>query len=733
MSWRWPLLLPVLLILGLALARVGADDPESAAPRAPAPQPASGAATGRIVFVMVDALAWRQVEDPEAFPVLWALRPRAMWGHLEGSLPASTVPCTRTMLEGSRAGYVAGLRNFSAALAGPGSFPHQAAAAGLRVAVASDHTFNKLFGDVSVASVHVERDRVPHLTRDHYVAAAALRWIRADVADVVLLHMLDVDKVSHVHYPGDPEYLEVVRETNAAIAKLLAALGPEDTLIVVGDHGHDHRGNHDTDTGYLALGPAFAPGRVDLAHPTVALLLAAAAGTPLPDTYEGEVPVSGLRVRVRGLGDPPDNEALAERVATLEAARAGESLAETWAFVPWLLGGLCLLAGALALTTPWPARRVGLWAVGALTVVAALDVLVGYTWGTVGRPLLWLGPPINLLHYSLLAAAVAALVGWLLRLFAGVVLTPALGTGLLLFPLLVHLPGKDYFSSTWGGVHLLFPATLLLLAPGLRRRSRAALLAVGAVAGFVLLARTPLAGWVDAGGPWTGLPLLLGLAVAFDPDRPLRQRWPRAAGIATLLVVLALAADEGWGRTATFASLALACGAVCRALDDEGPGHGWLHGVLAGALLVTLMFLELTELRFAQVRFSFGFRWSVPHTTEWIVAAQVSALALLKYTLLPMLVLLATPSLRDRSRPAAQVTLAVVVAAPALIAAWVVGARLDLSTRFQEVPMEEACLLGAWSLTIYGAWVLMDLGGLARRTAGWLATARSRGRRPPKA
>jgi predicted AlkP superfamily phosphohydrolase/phosphomutase len=73
---------------------------------------------GKVLFVMIDSLSASIAEDPKLFPSLERLRPRGLWGRIAGCLPASTVACTRTMFEGSSAGYVASLDNFAARRAG---------------------------------------------------------------------------------------------------------------------------------------------------------------------------------------------------------------------------------------------------------------------------------------------------------------------------------------------------------------------------------------------------------------------------------------------------------------------------------------------------------------------------------------------------------------------------------------------------------------------------------------
>jgi len=667
------------LVLALVAATLAVADQSSTERAAYSP---GTSRAGRIVLIVVDSLTDRLAEDPASFPNLAALRPRALWGRMAGCLPASTVPCTRTLLEGSSAGYVAGLSNFSATRADPASWPVVAVREGLRIAVASDHTLVNMCEGLGGPRLHYAAEKVPVLQWDEVATERATEWIRTDAADALLIHLVDLDKVSHSSGPGTERYRQEVRDADRAIGAIAALLTPRDSLIVVGDHGHDEFGSHTPDPGYLAVGPAFVPGRVDLGQPTTALLLSAAAGTSLPHTYEGDVPDRGLATPYGG-----STESHARIAAEVEAQRARLRVgtrSRVWRFIPGLGLALVVLVGFAF------ERRRRVPAIAIAAAAAAGAWFLGSVWAIYGRPLLWRGPLQNVLHYVGLVAAFVAIAVPVLGKLSSFGRASRVGVALLAFPLMVPLVGDDYFGSPASLARFFVPAVALLIHAELLARSRWALAAVASGAAAIALTLAPIPngeGWL----PSAGVGLLGGLAIARcgEPSQRLRT------AIRATILLIALGALMDFGARATLALALLAVATACFA--RSGGRHVPAAVALVGASAIFLAYWgSLRNLRFEKIRFDFIFALIPPTGNEAAVAVVGGVLTSLKYGLAPWVVVSATPVLASRKN--GLLVAGWLLLAAFLHAAWVAGAALDSASRYYEAGIQAACLVGALGL-----------------------------------
>jgi hypothetical protein len=668
-------LIPFAIVFGaIALVRVNR---EMANNELGAVLPGSARA-GRVVFVMVDSLTASLAEDAGAFPALARLRPRALWGRVAGCLPASTVACTRTMLEGSSAGYVASLDNFAARRAGPESFPVLAHAQGLRVAMVSDHTFTHMLGDLGGPSLAYLQAGVPVYGWDEAARSRVESWLQTDAAEIVLVHLVDLDKASHSPGPGTARYLEQVRGADAAIAGITARLSPGDTLIVAGDHGHDQVGNHTPDPGYLAFGPAFAAGRRDIDQATIALLFSAAAATPLPPSYDGEVPERAL---ARPFGGSREREAaIRTAVSRGRAGRRAFLRGQTLEFMP----GLALAAAALGSLFPLARRRRT-----ALVVVAstALSVGLGFGWSRVFRASFWLGPPTNLLNYLGLLLLVGGAAAYAARRAFGVSWPRAAATGLLACPLLVHLTGDDYFASVRTLSRVLPLAIALLSIDGLRAKQRGAWLAVACSLGAALLGELHGSA-LD--GPWSSALLIASAALLYAAS-PANSRWQRWLLAAVPLVLSLSMRHPAWASLVVSLS-AVAAGTIARDRTLPVP----IRGLVLAAAVITTFWLGLGSLRFERIRFEFALAWLPTLPNEAVLALLATPLAVLKYALL---VFVPLSLVRFDGNSELREATAFFTALPALSAtAFVAGASCAGGSRYHETAIQEAALYAAIAL-----------------------------------
>ncbi len=636
---------------------------------------------GRVVFVMVDSLSASLAEDPKSFPTLASLRPRALWGRLAGCLPASTVPCVRTMLEGNAAGYLASLNNFAARQAPRHSFPVIASERGLRVAVASDHTFNRMLEGVpSSLRLDYAPAKVPVLEWDEAAVVRVEGWLAGSTADVLLVHLVDLDKASHSPGPGSARYREQVRGADTVLARIAALLTAKDTLIVAGDHGHDEFGNHTPDPGYLAVGPVFQAQRLDLRQPTMALLLSAAAATPLPAAYEGEVPSQAFKGSY--LGSPALDRELQGHVTKGRMVRlaAQRTIA--------LLNGVALLVALALLAILWvPRRDWQRWCVlGGLIGAGLLSFAIGASWASFGRSALWVGPPVNLLHYALFLLLVATPVALFVRRL-GAAAAESSAAGLLAFPLLVDLTGDDYFAPGRMCARFLAPASLLLLWPALKQRDRqSAITALSAIALAVVIELAPARSGELADIALTVLGACLLWTAARDRPGPLR------AVLTLLLIVLALIMKQG-GTAALVIALG---GLAARGVLTRAGTTPLVRGLFGAALVSAVFRFGLTALRFEKVRFEFAISQLPTIANEALLATLVVPMTLVKYLLV---VALPLSSVSFRERPDVARSCCAWLAGQALLAsAFVAGATFAANGRYQETAIEEACLYAVAAL-----------------------------------
>ena len=636
--------------------------------------------TGRVVFVMVDSLSASLAEDAAQFPALASLRPRALWGRIAGCLPASTVACTRTMLEGSNAGYVASLDNFAARRAGRESFPLIAHGSGLRVATASDHTFTHMLGDLGGPRIEYAAAGVPVFGWDEAAQARVAEWIEKNSADVLLVHLVDLDKASHSPGPKSARYAREIRDVDAVLADIAARLRPGDSLVVAGDHGHDEVGNHTPDPGYLALGPAFAPGRVDIEQATVALLLSAAANTPLPPAYDGEVPAGALTAPY---GASREREAVIRRaVSKGRAARRALLRSQTLEFLP----GLAL--AALGLGALLPIQRFRKASAGLLLLTTCISVAVGFGWASVFRAAFWLGPASNLLNYFALLALVAVPVALFTRRKLATSWAQAVAAALLAFPLLVHLTGDDYFAPARFLTRIFPLAVLLLSFEHLKRRDRGAALAVAASLATTLLVELHSSA-LDGFLPSSLLGITAGALLYWAAPHlsPLRR-----SALAAIPVLLTIAMRHSGWATLALVLLSLSVAAVVSQRSLPAP----LRGLVAAAAAVSAFWLSLGSLRFDRVRFEFALSWLPTVPDEALLAVLVTPLAVLKYALI---VYLPLALVRFAGESEFVESLAFFSTTPSLSAtAFVAGASFAGGSRYHETAIQEASLYAVIAL-----------------------------------
>jgi hypothetical protein len=122
-----------------------------------------------------------------------------------------------------------------------------AAAAGMEVVAVEGEA---LAFNLRGAEIQLSGDRDGNGSTDDNVLANALAALKDGMPDLLFVHFHGIDDAGHTYGPATPEEEATIREVDAAVGQLLAAL-PGDTLIIIfADHGmhrvegEERSGNH---------------------------------------------------------------------------------------------------------------------------------------------------------------------------------------------------------------------------------------------------------------------------------------------------------------------------------------------------------------------------------------------------------------------------------------------------------------------------------------------------------
>ncbi len=344
----------------------------------------------RVFILLLDSLRYETAIDPDFMPTLAGLRERGTWAKVQASFNAVTTPSLRAAFTGRDEVSVLGfVRNFFHGDQKFDSLFARLAAGGGRTAAFSNGAFDQ-FGPVINPSVVKALTLHSAQVEDQEEAGVEqmLRLFREGQHDVVIAHMSYTDYAAHKFHVDGPNYRRDYRRADRVVARVAAAVGPGETLVVMGDHGHRENGSHsigqDVPSFLLYRGPAFKAGHflgtVPLTSHT--WLLGQLFGLPLPVGYSGGI----------------HPEALAGDAATRTTAGTAAVVArEPVTGVLWVYVAALAVIGAGLIwpeRAPWMRPREARWLVW-LTLLPALAPL---PWNG------WIGTVVAL-----------AVLGWLLR------------------------------------------------------------------------------------------------------------------------------------------------------------------------------------------------------------------------------------------------------------------------------------------------------------------------------
>lgn len=272
------------------------------------PQP--GAALGtpsteRIVIVLIDALRYDTSLKSDVMPTLTQLRSQGASALMHSRPPSFSEPGYSTILTGAwpdiNDGPAFNLDYEDIPTFTQDNLFSSAHRLGWKTAVSGYYWFEKLIpqSDVDFSFYTPGEDNAA----DIEVMQAAVPWLQNNEAQLVLIHLDQVDYAGH--HEGGPQSANwdaAATRTDTMLAEVVSTLDfTKDTLVVFSDHGQIDAGGHggqDPDCllePFVIVGAGANPGQYpDIQMVDIAPTLSALLGINLPASTQGEVQTSML-------------------------------------------------------------------------------------------------------------------------------------------------------------------------------------------------------------------------------------------------------------------------------------------------------------------------------------------------------------------------------------------------------------------------------------------------------
>jgi hypothetical protein len=385
----------------------------------PAPgQPTDAPLARRLVIVLIDALRDDTSLRADVMPYLNELRSKGAWATMHSRSPSYSQPGFATLFTGAWPD-ISDSPALNADYAQIETWTQDdlfsaAHRAGLRTAISGYYWFEKLIPQGSVdASFYTSGEEG---AADRAVVDAARRWLESGEAQVVLVHLDQVDWAGHHEGgPRDPRWDRAARRADDLVREIAAGLDLDrDSLLVISDHGQIDSGGHGGQDAvvlrepFVLAGAGVRPGRYgDIQMVDVAPTAAALLGASIPASSQGRAlnemldlpPGREAAIRDaeafqqarlatayssaidREVTVPPSDDPVAATQAAMAAARAARLNAER---LPRAIIGLVLAIAPAILLIRRRGRTVAWLAGGAVAYIALFNL--GYValsgWGT---------------------------------------------------------------------------------------------------------------------------------------------------------------------------------------------------------------------------------------------------------------------------------------------------------------------------------------------------------------
>jgi hypothetical protein len=229
--------------------------------------------TQRVFAILVDSLPYSLAVNPQLMPKTHALLREATYGCVTSVAEAVTSPAIWSAFTG-RVDYriLDILRNFGAGDYESSSLFSQLQGLKKRVVIYSDQNSFKPFTQNITQLIRndIWEDEADAKAYQNQQAQEALEAFRSGHTDLMIYHVTYLDSFAHKFHSSESQYQDAVRNIDGLIAIAAQQIGPDQTLIVFGDHGHTAEGRHlsglDVPTIFIARGPAFEKEVLDNFH-----------------------------------------------------------------------------------------------------------------------------------------------------------------------------------------------------------------------------------------------------------------------------------------------------------------------------------------------------------------------------------------------------------------------------------------------------------------------------------
>jgi hypothetical protein len=262
--------------------------------------PLGEASTHRVVIVLIDALRYDTSMRADFMPTLAQLREQGASAKMHSQPPSFSEPGYSTILTGAwpwvNDGPVFNLDYADIPTFTQDNLFSAAHRSGVTTAISGYYWFEKLVpqADVDQSFYTPGEDRAA----DAEVLAAALPWLQDDSAQLVLIHIDQVDYAGH-HEGGASSiaWNEAANRADTQLAEIVATLDlSKDTIVVLSDHGQIDAGGHGgqdpivLQEPFVIAGAGVKHGQYgDMNMVDVAPTLSALLGLNLPASAQGEV------------------------------------------------------------------------------------------------------------------------------------------------------------------------------------------------------------------------------------------------------------------------------------------------------------------------------------------------------------------------------------------------------------------------------------------------------------
>ncbi len=258
------------------------------------------ASTERLVIVLIDALRYDTSMKPDVMPTLAQLRTQGASALMHSQPPSFSEPGYSTLLTGAwpeiNDGPAFNLDFEDIPTFTQDNLFSSAHRNGWKTAISGYYWFEKLIpqSDVDLSFYTPGEDE----SADIEVMDAAMPWLQKDEAQVVLIHIDQVDYAGHHQGgPQSPNWDAAATRADAMLADIASTLDfSKDTLVVLSDHGQIMTGGHggqDPDCllePFVIVGSGVNPGQYpDIQMVDVAPTLSALLGINLPASAQGSV------------------------------------------------------------------------------------------------------------------------------------------------------------------------------------------------------------------------------------------------------------------------------------------------------------------------------------------------------------------------------------------------------------------------------------------------------------